>query len=153
MLKLEKTKDVDLVVNWCNTIYDYLLSLDSGYSIFIDCFRHAIETSAKNKMRVIKEIYKETNLIVRETLTPEQIISLNAILKEKFNHSIADEIDNDIAKIEKIIKRGKIRNDREFELVKNREEEIYADDSQWDYAEKLRKLMSDYEEEKGMKKM
>ena len=73
------------------------------------------------------------------------------ILKEKFNHSIDDEIDNDTAKIEKIIKRGRIRNDREFELVRNREDEIYADDSKWDYAESLRKLMSDYEDLKSEK--
>lgn len=41
--------------------------------------------------------------MVRETLTLEQISSLNYILKEKFNHSIDDEIDNDTAKIVKII--------------------------------------------------
>lgn len=51
--------------------------------------------------------------------------------------------------IQKIIKRGRIRNDKEFELVRNREEAIYADDSQWDYAETLRKLMSDYEDMKS----
>lgn len=51
--------------------------------------------------------------------------------------------------IQKIIKWGRIRNDKEFELVRNREEAIYADDSQWDYAETLRKLMSDYEDMKS----
>lgn len=149
MLKLKDTKDVDIVVNWCNTVYDYLLSLDSGYSKIIDYFRDAIENSTKNRKRVVKELYQETNLIVRETLTLEQISSLNIILKEKFNHNIDDEIENDTANIQKIIKRGRIRNDREFELVRNREEAIYADDSQWDYAETLRKLMSDYEDMKS----
>lgn len=151
MLKLKNTKDVEVVVNWCNTVYDYLLSLDSGYSNLVDYFRDAINNSKKNRKRVVKELYQETNLMVRETLTLEQITSLNSILKEKFDHSIDDEIDNDTAKIEKIIKRGRIRNDREFELVRNREDAIYADDSQWDYAESLRKLMSDYEEMKSEK--
>ena len=72
------------------------------------------------------------------------------ILKEKFNHSIDDEIDNDTAKIEKIIKRGRIRNDREFELIRNREDAIYSDDSQWDYADSLRKLMLDYEDRESV---
>lgn len=36
MVKLKNTKGIDLVVNWSNTIYDYLLSLDSGYSNLID---------------------------------------------------------------------------------------------------------------------
>lgn len=150
MLKLKDTKDVDVVVNWCNTVYDYLLSLDSGYSILINYFRDAIRKSTKNKNRVVKELYQETNLMVRETLTPEQISSLNMILKEKFYHSIDDEINNDAAKIEKIIKRGRIRNDREFELVRNREDAIYSDDSQWDYAESLRKLMLDYEDRESV---
>ncbi len=103
MVKLKNTKGIDLVVNWCNTIYDYLLSMDSGYSNLIDYFREAIKDSAKNRKRVVKELYQETNLMVRETLTLEQISSLNYILKEKFNHSIDDEIDNDTAKIVKII--------------------------------------------------
>ena len=145
MIKLKNTKDIDIVVDWCNTVYDYLLTLDSGYSNLIDYFKHAIETSTKNKMRVIRELYKETNLIVRETLTPEQIASLNMILNEKFCYSIADEIDNDTKQIQIIIKRGKILNDREFELVKNREESIYADESQVEYAEILRSLLVAYE--------
>ena len=50
---------------------------------------------------MVKELYQETNLMDRKTLTLEQISSLNYILKEKFNHSIDDEIDNDTAKIVK----------------------------------------------------
>ena len=48
-------------------------------------------------------------------------------------------------KIEVIINRGKIINNKEFELVKRREEQIYADESQIEYAETLRRLMADYE--------
>jgi hypothetical protein len=97
-------------------------------------------------LKLIKALYKETNLYIREDLlTSKEMTELNQLLKEKFGHNIADEIDRETALIEKIIKRGKIRNDREFEMVKRREEEIYADESQNEYAETLRKLMGDYE--------
>jgi len=145
MIILKNTKDIDIVVDWCNTVYDYLLTLDSGYSNLIDYFRHAIETSTKKRKRVVREIYKETNLMARETLTTEQMASLNMILNERFCYSIADEIDNDTKQIQKIIKRGKILNDREFELVKNREDSIYADESQAEHAEILRNLLVAYE--------
>ena len=78
-------------------------------------------------------------------LLPEQMGRLNHVLQEKFSHSLADEFDRETAIIDKIIKRGIIRNNREFEIVKRREEEIYADESQNEYAETLRHLMADYE--------
>lgn len=84
-------------------------------------------------------------------LTDTQMDSLNRILLKKFKYNLNDVTKSNIDEIDKIIKCGKIRNDREFELVKNREDEIYADDSKWDYAESLRKLMSDYEDLKSEK--
>ncbi|MGI6232238.1 MAG: hypothetical protein ACOYJF_05230 [Prevotella sp.] len=74
---------------------------------------------------------------------------LNQALTEKFKYNLADADASENVEIQKIIKRGRIRNDSEFKLVKNREEVIYADDSQWNYAETLRKLMSDYEDMKN----
>ena len=84
--------------------------------------------------------------MLREHIIPDnQMNELNQLLKARFGHCIVDEIAKDEKIIQGIIARGIIRNDREFELVKRREEEIYDDDSQQEYAEKLCKLMSDYE--------
>lgn len=94
----------------------------------------------------MRAVFKETNIMFgEEALSTEQMGRLNQILKEKFGHSLADESDKETAQIEKIIKRGKIRNDREFELVKRREDMVYVDDSQREYMLALQKLMSDYE--------
>ncbi len=70
---------------------------------------------------------------------------LNSILQEKVHKSLFDVIKNDNEKIHRIIKRGHIRNDREYELVKRREDEIYADESQKELMLKLQQLMLDYE--------
>lgn len=99
-----------------------------------------------HNLRKMKALYKEMNILVgEEMLSPKQMDDLNQLLKEKFGHNIADEKDKETEIIQKIVKRGKIRNDREYELVKRREEEIWEDDSQTEYAETLRRMMGDYE--------
>ena len=95
----------------------------------------------------MRALYKELHLNVRELL-PNQIEELNQILTEKFGHCLADVAEMETKAIEKIIKRGRIRNDTEYRLVWQREDEIYTDDSQYEYAEKLRKLLNDYEKYK-----
>lgn len=146
-------KDYNALKEWCVTVYDFYSSIDNSFmgKYITKSFMDVVKMiDKKHSLRLMKAQYKETNEMFREMLTPEQISSLNMILKEKFNHSIDDEINNDAAKIEKIIKRGRIRNDREFELIRNREDAIYSDDSQWDYAEVLRKLMLDYEDRESV---
>lgn len=146
LLELKERGNFDLLKNWCLTIYNYMLFLDSSFSLEVEWFKGVIVDAEKTTdIKLMKRVYKETNVLVRETLTPRLIEPLNKILKEKYGHDIADEMELETATIQKIIKRGKIRNDNEFEMVKRREEEIYADDSQCDYAESLRHLMADYE--------
>ncbi|MBQ9435964.1 MAG: hypothetical protein IJU33_07550 [Bacteroidales bacterium] len=83
--------------------------------------------------------------MVREMKLPASTMEvLNKQLDEKFGYNLVRETGNDKNKIQKIIQRGKIRNDKEFELVKRREEEIYDDDNQQNYAETLRSLMTAY---------
>ena len=147
---LKKNSDYSVLRQWCVTICDYLLSIDPRCSIFIygdDSFMSVIEDIDKtHNLRKMKALYKEMNILVgEEMLSPKQMDDLNQLLKEMFGHNIADEKDKETEIIQKIIKRGKIRNDREFELVKRREEEIWEDDSQTEYAETLRRMMGDYE--------
>ena len=94
----------------------------------------------------MRMLYKETNLMVREMYLPDPLMDkLNQILTEKFKYSLVDVAAAEKDEIQKILKRGRIRNDREYELVKNKEDEVYDDDSQFDYAESLRSLLGDYE--------
>jgi hypothetical protein len=82
-------------------------------------------------------------------LSPEQMAGLNQLLKEKFGNNLAEEKNEELVKIKKIVKQGKIRNDKEFELIKRREEEIWQNNSQIDCSETLRRLMGDYLEGKN----
>lgn len=146
IVKLRKNSDLFLMKEWCMTIYDFISTFIEESSMTVNFFQECLLKAEKEKdIRLMKEIYQETIIMVRETFTPELIQKLNTLLKDKYEYAISDEIYKDSLAIKKIIKRGKIRNDREFEIVKRREEEIYDDDSQKEYAESLRKLMAEYE--------
>lgn len=145
-----KEKDYTSLRQWCITICDFLLSINSEFSNLVYGKYGVMEVIGNidktHNLRKMKALYKEMNILVgEEMLSPKQMDDLNQLLKGKFGHNIADEKDKETEIIQKIIKRGKIRNDREFELVKRREEEIWEDDSQTEYAETLRRMMGDYE--------
>ena len=147
---LKMDSDYSVLRQWCIIILDYLLSIDPRFSDFIYGEYGMMEVikniDKTHNLRKMKTLYKEMNILVGEDmLSPKQMDELNQLLKEKFGHNIADEKDKETEIIRKIIARGKIRNDREFELVKRREEEIWEDDSQIEYAETLRRMMGDYE--------
>lgn len=153
-MDLGKIKDYAILREWCMTIYDYLLSIHPEMA---DSLKEIIKTveeeiDQKSDIKRMRMLYKEMNWLVGDGfLTDTQMDSLNWLLLKKFKYNMNDVTKSNIDEIDKIIKRGKICNDREFELVRNREDAIYADDSQWDYAESLRKLMSDYEDLKSEK--
>ena len=134
---------------WCLEIIRFLQTefQEEGMFYFTNQITSLIENIDKKKsISKMRALYKEINILVgEEMLTSSQMDSLNNILTKKFNHSINDEFDKETKKIEVIINRGKIINNKEFELVKRREEQIYADESQIEYAETLRRLMADYE--------
>lgn len=91
-------------------------------------------------------MYKEVNWLIQgEHLSDSAMDSLNQILTEKFKYNLIDASISKKDEIQKILKRGKIRNDGKYELMKRQEEEIYDDKSQLNYAESLRNLLGDYE--------
>ena len=100
----------------------------------------------KQSMRYMRVLCKEMNWLVQDGYLPDPLMDkLNQILTEKFKYNLVDVAAAEKDEIQKILKRGRIRNDREYELVKNKEDEVYDDDSQFDYAESLRSLLADYE--------
>ena len=149
ILNQEQETDYACLTGWCMTIFDFYLSLFPGQTtqLIVDLFKQSIANIDKEKdIKKMRALYRETNKMFRaDIFGKEAMDQLNQLLRKKYNNSISDEIDKESEAIQKIIKRRKIRNDCEFELVKRREEEIWQDDSQIEYAETLRHLMEDYE--------
>jgi hypothetical protein len=151
LLRLDKTADYATLKEWCLTVSSFVSKVYPEMSNMEKEICEGIKKIDKTQnMRYMRSMYKEINWLVGDGLLPDPLMNqLNQILTEKFNYNVVDVVAADNVEIQKIIKRGRIRNDSEFELVRNKEEAIYADDSQWDYAETLRKLMSDYEDMKS----
>lgn len=116
-------------------------------SEFVNEMKRVIQKiDTKQSIRQIRSMYKEVNWLIQDGyLSDSAMDSLNQILAEKFKYNLIDVAASEKDEIKKIIRRGRIRNDGEYELVKQQEEEIYDDESQSDYAESLRKLLGDYE--------
>ena len=153
LLGLDKTADYETLKEWCLTVFDYLLKQDSHHVMLVDYGKNIIAILDKKKKRKeMRDFYKELHWLVKEDhFSPIQLKALNLIITKKFGHCISDVEEQETKAIEKIIKRGRIRNDTEYRLVWQREDEIYTDDSQFEYAETLRKLLSDYEDQKEIK--
>ncbi|MBR6946121.1 MAG: hypothetical protein IKH64_09300 [Prevotella sp.] len=153
LLGLDKTADYATLREWCLTVLDFLNNQDSQFLILVEYGKKAIaDIDKKQNLKKMRAMYKETYLLLNEDhINSLQLLTLNEILKEKFSHCLADVAEMETKAIEKIIKRGRIRNDTEYRLVWQREDEIYTDDSQFEYAETLRKLLSDYEDQKEIK--
>lgn len=130
----------------CFAIFDYMLSVDVGYSQMVDfCIQTISNLERKPSLSKLKAIYKEIIVIIRDTMPSSMITDLDQMLTVKCGQGILGEINKELMMIERILKRGRIINNKEFEIVKRHEEEIYDDDSQKEYAESLRKLMAEYE--------
>lgn len=151
LLGLDNTADYATLREWCLTISSFVSKAYPEMSHVEKEICDGIEKIDKTQnLRYMRIMYKEMNWLVGDGLLPDPLMNqLNQVLTEKFKYNLVDITAVENVEIQKVIKRGRIRNDREFELVRNREDAIYADDSQWNYAEALRKLMSDYEDMKS----
>ena len=147
LLTLDKTADYATLREWCITICSFVSKVYPEMSHMEKEISEAIEKiDKKQSMRYMRALYREMNLMIRELYLPDPLMDqLNQILAEKFKYNLVDVAAAEKDEIQKIIKRGRIRNDREFELVKNHEEAIYDDDNQTEYADILRGLMGAYE--------
>ena len=95
-------------------------------------------------------VYKDMNELSKG-LSSIDLEELNRVLKERFGSDLTVYSNKGLAKIQRIIKRGRVNTDDEFRLLSNRVDEIYADDSKKDEVEVLNKLMGDYENSKRSK--
>lgn len=92
----------------------------------------------------MRYIYNDDNERSRYS-KPAELEELNAILREKFGEDLVHNRQKDLAKIKRIIKRGKINNEDEFRLLKGRIDEL-LEEEKVEEAQLLDKLMFEFEE-------
>jgi TRAP-type mannitol/chloroaromatic compound transport system substrate-binding protein len=105
--------------------------------------------------RLLEKAYDEKNIKILKAADAdnnEQVkhmplplaLELKSFLKQKLNIDF-DVIDNlRIEAIEKVLQRGKIVNSQEYELLLNRVDEIYTDNSKKEDVKKINELLATY---------
>lgn len=161
-LNEKQLEELKFKYEWCKTIQEFINAHEDD-SFDVELMQDLDPTFAEQNpsmhdylIRVLDKAYLEQNLVgLRSSindynedacdLTPSEFEELNAILREKFGEDLVHNRQKDLAKIKRIIKRGKINNEDEFRLLKGRIDEL-LEESQFEEAQLLDKLMFEFEE-------
>ncbi len=107
-------KNVDFFRNRFYILYDYILDTQGSSSLMEQTKEVLEEACEKNDIKQLKRIDKELNVWLREMFRPDERKELEELFKEKLNENINDLDQSRIAKINKVVKRGKINNKKEY---------------------------------------
>ena len=161
-LNEKQLEELKFKYEWCKTIQEFINAHeDDSFDVELmqdldSAFAEQNPSMHDYLIRVLDKAYLEQNLVgLRSSindynenardLTPAELEELNAILREKFGEDLVHNRQKDLAKIKRIIKRGKINNEDEFRLLKGRIDEL-LEESQFEEAQLLDKLMFEFEE-------
>jgi len=141
-------EDTEYFKNRFYVFYDYV-SKTQGSVFLMEQTKEILERAYEKKdIKQLKGINKELDVWLREMFRPDEKEELIRLLKEKFGED-TNKVDlKRIEKINKIVKRGKINNKNEYELLLQRVEEIYSDDSKNEEVTELNKLLADFHKNK-----
>lgn len=148
-LSKEALEELSFMRDWNWEIADFLVKNEKA-EFFKELYPVITETFDKKNLRGMRMMYNDSNEMAR-SLSPHKLNELNKILREKFGFDLNKAHDKVLAKINRIVQRGHLKNDDEFRLLCSRVDEIYADDSKEKEVEILERLMGDYEERKAAK--
>ena len=161
-LNEKQLEELKFKYEWCKTIQEFINAHeDDSFDVELmqdldSAFAEQNPSMHDYLIRVLDKAYLEQNLVgLRSSindynedardLTPAELEELNAILREKFGEDLVHNRQKDLAKIKRIIKRGKINNEDEFRLLKGRIDEL-LEEEKIEEAQLLDKLMFEFEE-------
>lgn len=127
---------------------DFLIETGDD-AAFLSNARKSVESAYDKKnisglRHAIKDVQSWT-----EDLTENELKELQKRLLEKVNIDISKEQDENLAIIAAIIERGSIKNDREYEMLLDRVEAIYEDNTMSDEVKKINELLAEYYSSSG----
>lgn len=161
-LNEKQLEELKFKYEWCKTIQEFINAHeDDSFDVELmqdldSAFAEQNPSMHDYLIRVLDKAYLEQNLVgLRSSindynedardLTPAEFEELNAILREKFGEDLVHNRQKDLAKIKRIVKRGKINNEDEFRLLKGRIDEL-LEEEKIEEAQLLDKLMFEFEE-------
>lgn len=161
-LNEKQLEELKFKYEWCKTIQEFINAHEDD-SFDEELMRELDPSFAEQNpsvhdylIRVLERAYLEQNLVglrssindynedARE-LPSAELEELNGILREKFGEDLVHNRQKDLAKIKRIVKRGKINNEDEFRLLKGRIDEL-LEEVKMEEGQLLDKLMFEFEE-------
>ena len=140
--------NAEYIKNRFYVFYDYANKIH-GSSFLMESTKTILENAYEKKdIKQLRRLNKELNVWLREMFRPDEKEGLIKILNEKLNEDVNDSDLKRLNKIDKVVKRGKINNIFEYELLLQRVEEIYSDDNKKENVTELNKLLSDFHKNK-----
>lgn len=143
-----ETNNLEILKNKC-LLFNQFMRRYGGFPVELsaafDESDKLIEKAYQEKdLKPLKAMSRDIDNQVLKHMPLTMAIKLKELFKEELNINF-DAVEKAILKsIDKIVKKGKISNASEYELLLNRVEEIYSDESKKEEVEKLNMLLADY---------
>ncbi len=121
------------LTTWCLNVLDYIYNNYPIDQALKDLHRQAFSAETKNKyldqvspslyLKGLRQAFRDTNEMAKD-MPSHQLNELNKILKDKFGKDLNDDFRNNLTRIKSVLKRGKIVNDEEYEIIERRVDEL-----------------------------
>ena len=134
--------DIEYFRKRFHVFYDFMIKIQ-GPVFFTEQLKSVFDTAYdKADIKKLKAINKELDVLYKQMFDKESQRELAALLEKELNEKIEDK--GNLKKIDQIIKRGSIKNNKEYELLLNRVEEIFSDKDKKKEVLLINKLLADY---------
>lgn len=146
----EKAKELAFLTEWCAIFLATAFGEESGApsemsSALEDLVSSSLEDLVtqmlkKGDLRGMRSIAKEL-VGMAGALSEDKWHQLDESLRLKFGKGLREEADREAAKVNQILKRGKIRGEADYRLLHTRADQIFADESKKDELEKINDML------------
>jgi hypothetical protein len=145
MSKTSDSRSVELtgIRDWCIAIIHFMRDL-SPSDLFDQTEEVINATYQRGDLRGLKTVSKDVNEWVGG-LSRKDRQKLNQLLQSRFGKTLREDAlsRNEVSGI---LRRGRISDEHEYQLLVSRSDEIYADDSKKDELERINSLLVEYQE-------
>lgn len=148
--KKGSVQELEFIRDWCLIVLDFLMVKDSNFKDFAEITKRTFANYAivNNQKMLIgyRQGFRDINDFAK-ALKLSEYQELNKILFEKFGKTIMNFDSKLRKKIESILKRKKILDNEECELIENKVSDLSQGDDKEKEIEVLNKLLVDYQKE------
>jgi len=99
----------------------------------------------RKKLRDIKAVTKEINVMIREELPIKNALEVRRLFQKYLGEDIEAEEKKYLEKIEKIRKRGKIKTEAEYRLIETRLDELFLENPEGEAWQEMDKLLGTFD--------